>query len=108
MHVVTRRHLLKASLLYPDAAKEIASWYKIVKAARWQSFVEVRRTFADADLVEGHTVFNLRHNAYRMITVIHFARVKHDTTTEGHVYIRSVLTHKQYDNPANWHKGVKR
>jgi len=22
--------------------------------------------------------------------------------TQGHVYIRSFLTHKEYDNPANW------
>jgi mRNA interferase HigB len=24
--------------------------------------------------------------------------------TKGHVYIRSFLTHKEYDNPDNWDK----
>lgn len=40
--------------------------------------------------------------------IIHYARVKDGRTTEGHIYIRSFLTHKQYDNPANWDKGVAR
>ena len=32
--------------------------------------------------------------------------VKEGGITEGHIYIRSFLTHKQYDNPAKWDKGV--
>jgi hypothetical protein len=33
-----------------------------------------------------------------MLIVIHYAKA----ATEGHVYIRSFLTHKQSDNPTNW------
>jgi mRNA interferase HigB len=108
MHVVTEKHLNRAMEQYPDAAKEIAAWRKIAKAARWRNFVEVRRVFNDADDVKGYVVFNIRQNRYRLVTIIHYSRQKEGRITEGHIYIRSFLTHKEYNNPANWEKGVIR
>ena len=104
MHVVTRRHLNHAAEHYPDAAKEIAAWHEIVTLARWVSFADVRRIFRDADAVDEYVIFNIRHNRYRLITVIHYARERNGKQTMGHVYIRSFLTHKEYDNRANWDK----
>jgi mRNA interferase HigB len=108
MPIITEKHLNRAAEQYPDAAKEIAAWRKIVKAARWRSFVEVRQTLKDADAVKGYVIFNVRQNRYRLVTIIHYSREKDDRLTEGHVYIRSFLTHKDYDDPANWDKGVPR
>jgi mRNA interferase HigB len=108
MHVVTEKHLNRAMKQYPDAAKQIMAWHKIAKAARWRNFLEVRQVFKDADDVKGHVIFNFRQNRYRLVTIIHYSRRKDGGTTEGHIYIRSFLTHKQYDNPANWDKGVTR
>jgi mRNA interferase HigB len=85
---------------FPDAANEIKAWTAIVQAARWRNFPEVVEMVKDADFVNGYVLFNIRRNRYRLITVIHFAK----PDTEGHVYIRSFLTHKQYDNPSNWDK----
>jgi mRNA interferase HigB len=93
---------------YPDAAKEILAWYRIVTEARWRNFMEVRKVFKDADDVGGYVIFNIRQNRYRLVTIIHYARQKEGRVTEGHIYIRSFLTHRQYDNQANWDKGVKR
>jgi mRNA interferase HigB len=109
MHVVTLRHLNEASEQYPDAANEIATWYKVALKVRWTSFVDVRQTFGDADDVDGYVIFNIRHNRYRLVTVIHYARERNGKLTMGHVYIRSFLTHKEYDNKANWDKeyGIK-
>ncbi|HTW46116.1 MAG TPA: type II toxin-antitoxin system HigB family toxin [Acidobacteriaceae bacterium] len=104
MHVVTLRHLSEAADEYPDAAKEIGAWYEIVRAVRWTNFTDVRKMFRDADAVDGYVVFNLRRNRYRLITVIHYARERNSKQTMGHVYIRSFLTHKEYDNRANWDK----
>ena len=56
----------------------------------------------DADNVKGYVIFNIRQNRYRLITVIHYAKTDKVRRTLGHVYIRSFLTHKEYDNPANW------
>jgi mRNA interferase HigB len=68
----------------------------------WRNFDEVRRTFKDADHVEGYVIFNLRHNWYRLVTVIHYAKKSQERQTQGHVHIRSFLTHKEYDNRSNW------
>jgi len=87
---------------YPDAANEIAAWTSIVETVRWHNFPEVRNTFKDADSVDGYVIFNIRHKRYRLITIIHYAKTTDEKQTQGHVYIRSFLTHKQYDNPSNW------
>ena len=73
MHVVTRKHLSEAIKSYPDAANEIKAWLGIVEAVRWRNFEEIRRMFKDANFVDGYVVFNIRHNRYRLITVIHYA-----------------------------------
>jgi mRNA interferase HigB len=107
MHVVTRKYLLLAEALYPDAGKEIRAWYKIAVNVHWKNFLEVRQVFPDADAVDGYVIFKIRQNRFRLVTIIHYARERDGRLTEGHVYIRSLLTHKQYDNRANWDKGVK-
>ena len=104
MVIVTPKHLDRAAARYKDAATEITAWEAIASAVRWRNFAEVRATFPDADAVDGYVVFNIRHNRYRLITVIHYAKDLTDRQTQGHIYIRSVLTHKEYDNRANWDK----
>ena len=104
MHIITLKHLSRASEDYPDAANEIKAWAAIVKAVRWLNFPEVRGTFKDADNVRGYVIFNIRQNRYRLVTVIHYAKTTGQKRTQGHVYIRSFLTHKEYDNPSNWDK----
>ncbi|WP_424170337.1 type II toxin-antitoxin system HigB family toxin [Terracidiphilus sp.] len=102
MHIVTRRHLGEARKRYPDAAGEMEAWTGIIETVRWHNFAQVREMFQDADAVNGYVVFNIRRNRYRLITVIHYAKTTEEKYTDGHVYIRSFLTHKEYDNPSNW------
>jgi mRNA interferase HigB len=73
-----------------------------VEAVRWRNFDDVRGMFKDADLVDGYVIFNIRHNRYRLVTVIHYAKTMDKRQTLGHVYIRSFSTHKEYDNRRNW------
>ncbi len=102
MHIVTYAHLSEAIKKYPDAANEIKAWVSIVEAVRWRNFAEVRKMFKDADSVDGYVIFNIRRNRYRLITVVHYAKTDGAVKTKGHVYIRSFLTHKQYDDRSNW------
>jgi mRNA interferase HigB len=102
VHIVTRRHLSEAMERYPDAANEIKAMVRIVEAVRWHNFAEVRRTFKDADYVDGYVIFNIRGNRYRLITVIHYAKTTDEVKTQGHIYIRSFLTHREYNNRGNW------
>ena len=101
MNVVITKHLNEAAARHPNTANEIAAWAAIVKHVRWTSSTDVRQVFGDADSVGGYVVFDLRRNRYRLVTVIHYARERNGKPTEGHVYIRSFLTHKEYDIRAN-------
>lgn len=99
---MTRKRLSEAIQEHPDAANEIKAWVAIVEGVRWHNFVELRRIFQDAAYINGYVVFNVRRNRYRLITVIHYAKTTIERRTQGHVYIRSFLTHKEYDDPRNW------
>ena len=72
-------------------------------SSRWFA-AAIFKMFAlkDADSVDGYVVFNIRHNRYRLITIIHYAKTTSERQTQGHVYIRSFLTHEEYDNRSNW------
>lgn len=101
MHIVTRKHLSDAARKYRDALKELTIWAGIAESARWRNFNEVRAIFPDADAVDGYVIFNIRHNRYRLITVIHYAKDR-PRTTDGHIYIRSVLKHTDYNDHSKW------
>jgi mRNA interferase HigB len=58
--------------------------------------------FRDADYINGYLAFNIRRNRYRLITVTHYAKTTDERRTEGHVYIRSFLTQKEYNDPQKW------
>jgi mRNA interferase HigB len=97
VHIVTIKRLQLAADKYKDAATEIGAWVRIVKLARWRSFNELRETFPDADNVDEVVVFNIRHNRYRLIAAVHYAKRIDGKLTLGHVYIGAFLTHKDYD-----------
>lgn len=71
-------------------------WHKIVKKAHWLHFAQIREIFPHADQVGEFTVFNIGGNKYRLIVVVAFEK--------GKVYVRHVLTHKDYDKGL-WQKG---
>lgn len=104
MVIVTVKHLDQAAARYRDAAKELAAWEAVVSQSRWRNFTEVLAVFPDADAIDGYVVFNIRHNRYRLITVLHYSRVTAGRRTQGHCYVRSFLTHAEYNNKANWDK----
>jgi len=47
--------------------------------------------------VKGYVIFNIRQNPDRLDTVVHYAKTTNEKRTQGHVYVRSLLTHKEYD-----------
>ena len=70
---------------YPDAANEIIAWTTIVESVRWHHFDDIRGVFKDADFADGYVIFNIRHNRYRLITVIYCAKSAEDRQTQGQV-----------------------
>ena len=64
-------------------------WYRSMKQREFASFAELRTVFPDADQIGKVTVFNIGGNKARLIAAIHYNRRR--------VYIRAVLTHREYD-----------
>ena len=95
MHVITRKRLNEFAERFPDTENALAYWYRLVKQNNFTNFAELREIFSSADQVGKLTVFNIGGNKVRLIAAIHYNRKK--------IYIRAVLTHKEYD-AENWKK----
>ena len=89
MHIISKKCLLAAGERDPLVLPALIRWFRVTRKALWHDIHETRTDFAHADPVGKFTVFNIRNNEYRLITVIHYNRFK--------VYIRAVLTHAEYD-----------
>ena len=90
MHIITEKRLRAFWEGHPDAEAPLRAWASVVRQAEWENFAEIREVYPHADRVGLYTVFNIGGNKYRLITAIHFNMRK--------VYIRYILTHKEYDN----------
>ena len=92
MHVITRKRLNEFAEKHPDLRSALANWHRLMKRGAFRSFAQLRGTFPSADLVGKLTVFNVGGNKARLIAALHFNRQT--------VYIRAVLTHREYDTEA--------
>jgi mRNA interferase HigB len=89
MHLISISYLQAESSQYPDVKSQVASWYAVVKSAKWQNLEDVRKIYKDAEAVGNFTVFNIKGNDYRLIVGIDYE----DQT----VYYKYFLTHAEYD-----------
>jgi len=74
---------------YRQSANVMDRWVAIVRAAKWKSFVDVKKTFNTADYVAPYVIFNIGGNKYRLLSVIDYK--------ESVVIVRAVMRHKEYD-----------
>ena len=89
MHVISRKALRSFWEQHPDSESALSRWFKIMSQSEFGDFNALRATFPSADKVGALVVFNIGGNKYRLVASIHFNR--------GKVYIRHVLTHREYD-----------
>ena len=94
MRIIKEKFLRDAAEQYPKAAKYLAAWTMIVRAAAWRSMAEVRASYGSADVVHVRSgkpviVFNVCGNTYRLIVAMHYnSRI---------AYTLRFLTHAEYD-----------
>lgn len=93
MHIITRKRLNEFADLHPTSRTALSHWFQIVKKNNFNSFIDLRKSFANADQVGGLTVFNIGGNKARLVAAIHYNRRK--------IYVRAILTHEQY-NTGKW------
>ena len=89
MHVITRKRLLDFAEEHPNTSLALDAWYRIFKKSEILNFSQLREIFPSADKVDNLTVFNIGGNKIRLIAALHY-------NTQC-LYIRHVLTHKEYD-----------
>ena len=66
------------------------AWLAEVRKANWKNSVAVKKLYATASIVSAdRIVFNIKGNAYRLITAVDFEK--------GIVWIKWVGTHAEYD-----------
>src|ERR1043166_8399442 len=102
MTVINERRLADFGRKHPDARKALAAWLTITRDATWRNLVEVRQVLPTADGVEVRkgvvaTIFNIRGNTYRLVTLIIYAAQTVD--------IVEVLTHAEYDKDS-WKRRI--
>jgi mRNA interferase HigB len=98
-HLISRKKFREFMENHRGTEKDTAvftRWCKTVEQAVWSTFADVRATFASADQVEKLIVFNVGGNKYRVVAFIQLKEKK-----DAWVYIKHVLTHKEYDE-GNW------
>jgi mRNA interferase HigB len=92
MKIISKAPLREFWAKHPSAESPLKHWYKVVKAAKWSSFADTRKTFSSADTYtkgnETYTIFNVGGNKYRIITALNYAIQT--------VFIGWVLTHAEY------------
>lgn len=92
MRIVSHRRLVEfySTEGHRDSQAALERWYDIAEKADWRSLSDIRVDFPATDYVGNqHYVFNIRGNKYRLIVVVKF--------TIGHIFIRFVGTHSEYD-----------
>ena len=92
MHVISRKPLRDFWTRHPDSETALARWFKVMERTDFHTFDELRAAFPSADQVGDWTVFNIGGNKYRLIAYIRFEKQI--------LYIKAVLTHKDYDKGA--------
>ncbi|MBI3972945.1 MAG: type II toxin-antitoxin system HigB family toxin [Chloroflexi bacterium] len=93
MRVISRRRLREFWQVHPRGEVSLRSWYKVVSAASWREFTELRHSFPSADQVGRLVVFNIAGNRYRLTALVDYGWQK--------VFVRRVMTHEEY-NEGGW------
>lgn len=90
MRIVAKKTIVAFYTWHADAKVALEDWYEKVESAEWESFAQLRMSFASADHVGNkRIVFNIRGNEYRLVAIVLF-KVKM-------VYVRFIGTHQEYD-----------
>ena len=92
MRIVSHRRLVEfyESEGHADAKVALERWYEIAENAEWKNLSDIKVDFPATDYVGNQRyVFNIRGNKYRLVVVVKF--------TIGHIFIRFVGTHSEYD-----------
>lgn len=92
MHIISKRPFNEASRRFPGQRSALAQTFRGLKQGRFQSPDEMRKVFPSLDKFQYRNkwwVLDIGGNHLRLIAYIHFAG--------NRMYVKSILTHAEYD-----------
>lgn len=90
MHIISLNALREFWQKHPEAEQAMRNWHTVAEHSRFVDFADLRRSFGSADCVAPYTVFDVGGNNYRLVTVVRYR--------DGKIFVRWVMTHREYDN----------
>ena len=88
MHVITKKRIKEAKILFKESASSLDGWYQVISNNSFKNFAELKKFFRSVDKVDNLYVFDIGGNKVRLIASIHFDRQR--------IYIRHILNHNEY------------
>lgn len=92
MKIISNSALRAFAALHPQADEPLQGWRRVIEKNRFGHWAELKAAFNAIDKVGELTVFDISGNKYRLIAYIRFEKQI--------VYIKAVLTHRDYDKGA--------
>jgi mRNA interferase HigB len=90
MHIISLKMLREFWEKHPSAKSVLREWHSVVENIDFVDFNHIKQVFNSADYVPPFVIFDVAGNNYRIVTSVHY-RMKR-------VYIREVMTHREYDD----------
>lgn len=92
MKIISNSALRAFAAEHPQAGEALQGWRRVVERNRFDNWAQLKATFNSVDKVGELAVFDIGGNKYRLVAFIRFA--------PQILYIKSVLTHREYDQGA--------
>jgi mRNA interferase HigB len=88
MRIITKRKIREAIKAHSEWRASLESWHKIVKAADWHNFPDIKQSWRNVDLFNICVIFDIANNRARLITHVDY---RHHL-----VFIRFIIEHAEY------------
>ncbi len=90
MHIISLKTLREFWHKHPPAEAALRQWHSIVENVDFKDLGHIKSIFNTADYVPPYEIFDVAGNNYRVVVIVQY-RAKR-------VYIREVMTHREYDD----------
>ena len=92
MKIISNSALRAFGALHPRADEPLQGWRRVIEKNRFARWAELKAAFNTVDKVGELAVFDIGGNKYRLVAYIRFEKQI--------VYIKALLTHRDYDKGA--------
>jgi mRNA interferase HigB len=89
MRIISNSALRACAVEHPQSDEPLRGWRRVIEKNRFGHWAELKAAFKTIDKVGDLTVFDIGGNKYRLVAYVRFEKQI--------VYVKAVLTHRDYD-----------